>query len=469
MGTMGAIGAIEGKNSVLEVIKEELTNIQKKSEQSEREFSIPIEALPKIIQEIVLKYYEVLNFIPDYSVGSILFATSVSIGSNVNIEVKDHYITKANLWFALVGSSGLNKTAPLYEFIRPLLDIDKMEYRNYKQKVQEYKIKLEEQKRRKKGEPYEYIEKPVYRQMLVGDTTTEALASVLENNPLGVGLYSDELRNWFGNFNRYNRGDDESFYNSLYDNIPITINRKNDEPKNIPNPFLSICGTIQPGVLDYLASGKKDLSGFTIRFCYLYPENAKAKPLPVNEFDLDYLNQWNIILQDIINQYRTNNIITFTLSNEAYEMFSQWNIDKTNRINTTDDETIKTIYSKSEKQLIRLALILEVLNRACLEYSNTSDCNNMLISAKSMSGAIKLTEYFINTSIRVHEIATNSNPLAKYPLNVQNFIEALPEYFETKTAVSIGSEFNIPERTVKNYLRDKNIFRRIERGQYEKL
>jgi len=460
--------AIETKSIVIDAIKKDITEVAK-SEHSEYENSLPIKALPKALQDIVLKYQDVLNFIPDYSVGSILFATSVAIGSNVNIKVKEHYTTKANLWFVLVGSSGLNKTAPLHEFIRPLLDIDKMEYQTYKQKIKDYKIKLEEQKRKKKGEPYEYIEKPVYKQMLVSDTTIEALVNVLEHNPLGVGLYSDELKNWFGNFNRYNRGDDEGNYLSLYNNIPTTINRKTDEPKNITNAFLSVCGTIQPAILERLASDKKDQSGFTGRFCFLYPENAQAKPLPNNTFDKDYLEEWNEMLQEIIKEYRTDNAITYTLSNEANEMFIKWNIDKTNRINATDNETIKMIYSKSELWLIRLSLILEVLNRVFYEHPKTSDYNNMLISAKSMSGAIELTEYFINTSIKVHEIATNSNPLAKYPLNVQNFIEALPEYFETKTAVSIGSEFNIPERTVKNYLRDKNIFKRIERGQYEKL
>jgi len=457
--------AVEIKSIVVDAIKNDIAEVQAKPEHSEYENSLPIEALPKAIQDIVLKYQDVLNFIPDYSVGSILFATSVAIGNNVNIKVKEGYEMKGNLWFVIVGSSGLNKTAPLKEFIRPLLDIDKMEYQTYKQKIQDYKIKIEEQKRRKKGEPYEHIEKPVFKQMIVSDATIEALVNVMENNPFGVGLYSDELKNWFGNFNRYNKGDDESPYLSLYNNVPITINRKTDEPKNVSNAFLSVCGTIQPAILERLASDKKDQSGFTGRFCFLYPEQAQAKPLPTNTFDTNYLEQWNKILHEIIEKYRTGNTITYTLSKEAYEMFIQWNIDKTNRTNATDNETIKMIYQKSETWLLRLSLNLEVLNRVCWEVKD----EGTFISAKSMNGAIQLTKYFINTSIKAHEIATNSNPLAKYTLNVQNFIEALPEYFETKTAVSIGSEFNIPERTVKNYLRDKNLFRRVERGQYEKI
>jgi hypothetical protein len=114
--------------------------------------------------------------------------------------------------------------------------------------------------------------------------------------------------------------------------------------------------------------------------------------------------------------------------------------------------------------LLRLALILEVLNRVCWEVKD----KDTFISATAMNGAIKLTEYFIETSIMVHEIATNSNPLAKYSIKIQDFIKALPDYFATKTAVEFGKQFNISERTTKRILNNKSIFSNTEHGHYEK-
>jgi hypothetical protein len=217
--------------------------------------------------------------------------------------------------------------------------------------------------------------------------------------------------------------------------------------------------------LERLANNKRNQSGFMARICFLYSKEAQATPLSLAEFGTNFLEQWNKIISDIISLYRNESITTYTLNNETRTIFQQWNIEKTNRINRTDDESLRTIYSKSEMWLLRLALILEILNRVCWEVEG----KDTFISAKAMNGAIKLTEYFIETSIRVHEIATNSNPLAKYPIKIQDFIKALPDMFETKTALLIGSRFNIQERTVKKHLKDKSLFKRIEHGQYEKI
>lgn len=46
--------------------------------------------------------------------------------------------------------------------------------------------------------------------LTVGDTTIEAMANVLQANPRGLLLPSEELASWITNFGRYGKGDRSS-------------------------------------------------------------------------------------------------------------------------------------------------------------------------------------------------------------------------------------------------------------------
>ena len=59
---------------------------------------------------------------------------------------------------------------------------------------------------------------PHWKQMVVSDVTQESLGKVLSHNPHGVCLYSDELASWLKNFERYNKGSEEQFWLSLFNN-----------------------------------------------------------------------------------------------------------------------------------------------------------------------------------------------------------------------------------------------------------
>jgi hypothetical protein len=68
---------------------------------------------------------------------------------------------------------------------------------------------------------------------VVEDTTVEALAAALEDNPRGVLLARDELSAFVRGMDQYknHRGSDRQFYLSAWSNSPVSVDRKNlEEP-----------------------------------------------------------------------------------------------------------------------------------------------------------------------------------------------------------------------------------------------
>ena len=69
-------------------------------------------------------------------------------------------------------------------------------------------------------------------------------------------------RFYFLNFNRYS-GSDESYFLSLFSGTPFKYTRKsNNEYIFLPNPYCSIIGSTQPGMLSSLFGGKRSQNGF---------------------------------------------------------------------------------------------------------------------------------------------------------------------------------------------------------------
>ena len=114
---------------------------------------------------------------------------------------------------------------------------------------------------------------------MVEDTTIEALAVVLEDNPRGVLLARDELSAFVRGMDQYknHRGSDRQFYLSAWSNSPVSVDRKNlEEPIFLARPFVGVVGPIQPGVLPELIANRqgREGDGFLDRFLFSYPNRC---------------------------------------------------------------------------------------------------------------------------------------------------------------------------------------------------
>lgn len=423
----------------------------------------PLEYFPFKIQEIVQDLKAGRNFPVPYVLASMLYATSVAIGSTVKLDFptfdKGMY---ANIYIALVGDRGTNKSAPLLEILSPLLELDAQYIKQYNDEIE----KLEE-----KGNVN--FKRPKVRRIIVSDITTETLCQKLEDNPRGLGLWVDELKAWIGGFDKYRKvsgGVDESFFISMYNRAPIVVERKTSSKIIcVSNPYLSIIGSIQPCVLNRAITQERLDNGFLDRILlaiyeedsiFLWGKNHVNKSCGLEIWRGILIQLYNLSLK--IEKDNPDAVQTMKCDNDAEEYITGWRDGKQLELSQNETSDIKALFSKSQVYCLKIMILLNLLRYASGEIENP-----MFIDHNTAIRSAAITDWFFNNS---KDFIMDKADLT-FTENQLNFIKSLPERFTTADAVNIGAKFSMKERSVKSFLRTKNgiKFRKASHGVYYKI
>lgn len=430
--------------------------------------AFPINAFPEELQRMVTMLHDALLFPVDYTGAAVLYATSLAIGNTHKVQVKSGWQENAVIYIALVGKPGTNKSHPLTWALTPILEKDSKAYKEYQREYDVFKSFASLSKKDRKNQVVnEEPVKPILRKHIVQDFTPEALTKVHQHNPRGLGVYADELASWFKNFDRYNKGSEEQFWLSNWSGKPIVIDRKGDDAIFINSPFISVCGTIQNGILNDLAKDSRSLNGFMDRVVFAMPEGLK-KPYP-NDNDLhpQVSQNWFTYLSNLLDIAPATDdegnalpyILKFTP--QAKEVLNKWIKANTDLINDAESENIAGLYTKLEVYLIRLSLILQML-----DYT-TGESTREQIEPNTVERAILLIEYFRQTGLKVHGIL-NSTPYDRLSAKQSRIYDLLPDTFHTKEGVTIAYSKGMPEITFKRFLQRSDLFAKEKHGQYSK-
>ncbi|MFW6275137.1 MAG: DUF3987 domain-containing protein [bacterium] len=442
------------------ILKSDMAQIESKARY---DIKFPIHIFPESIQKIINETKEALNFPIDFTGSSILYAASVAVGNTTKIEVMKGWEETAILYLALVGRPGTNKSHPLTFALEPIFNRDKAEFAEYQKEYSEFEYASSLTKKEREEQGLEKPEKPILTKKIVQDITPEALADVLQNNMRGIGVYQDELMGWLNNFNRYNSGSEQEFWLSAFSGKVIIIDRKTQKSIRIDRPFISVGGSVQPGLLFEFSKENRSLNGFVDRVLFAAPEDLKKEVWSETEIsDNIYRDYKKIIdtLQDIVFDIEKPNVLKY--NNDARKKLKEWQAKNTKLCNEAENEALEGIYSKLEIYINRFALILQMLDYA------TGKGNNKLISESSINGAIELVEYFRKTATKVYNLINNADPLESLPKNKKLFYKSLPDICKKADANNLAGKFNMSEATVKRFLNDKNFFEKIKTGIYEK-
>lgn len=441
---------------------------EKMRELDERVNAFPVTAFPEVVQQIIHETRDALNFPVDFTGTSILFAVAVAIGNTHRVKVKSGWTESAALYLALVGRPGTNKSHPLSFATAPLESQDARAFKAFTDEMQRYNELAKISKAQREEQGIEEPKKPVWRQLLVQDFTMEALIEVMKQNPRGVGVCSDELTAWTNNFTRYNKGSEEQFWLSSWSAKPVRTNRKTSDPNFIALPFTPVCGTVQPGVVEELVNGRKE-NGFMDRLLFAIPEKLKKEAWNDNELNAQAAQRWEAIIDRLLNlplSYDDDggimpHVLQFTP--EARKHLFEWQAQLTETANNCDSDTERGIYAKLEVYAVRLALCLELLSWAC------SGNGGAAVGIDSVKGALQLVEYFRRTALNLHEVMADNSPVRKLSGKEKKVYALLPEVFATGEGVTIAEGAGMPERTFKRFIDRKELFEKLERGQYRKL
>lgn len=437
-----------------------------KAKQPSGNIQYPVEVFPPEVTNLVNEASTALNFEPAYMLTTLLIIVGTTAGNKFKVKVKKEWYEGLNLYALLVGNSAAAKSPVMRLMFKPLQEYEKKRRYEYKQAVKSY----EERKAAANAEKNEDFieEEPKYiDRYILNNTTPEAMYNLIcENEGRGLCVWADEALSFFKNMNKHNKGDDTGNFLTLNMNQPLKFDTKSGGAKVANNPCLSFIGSIQPDKL-YNIVGKEE-DGLSFRFLY-----AKSTKLlqPFNDEEVQdttvaaYANLINKILEIgySYDEYNEADPRIISMSVEARRIYKIWNVDITHRINGEGSDTGKSLYRKMQGYCCRIAGIMQVLNYV----SNREGITD--ITANSMSAAIKLTEYYINTSFEAHGDNTYTNPANKLLGVKAIWYKELPEQFTTAEAVEIAARYDIAPSTCKKYLKDKGLFTKIKHGEYEKL
>jgi hypothetical protein len=175
-------------------------------------------------------------------------------------------------WTAIIGEPGSNKSATI-DWAKSWVKYVEREWRcKYASAKREFdNLQARERDKKDVGNAVDVfsdvVAKPVYRQKIVNDATTEALAMLLAENPDGLLCHVDELAGLFGGMDSYRAkgGKDRPFWLQAKEGGSFTVNRRQSERIVVETCGISVLGGIQPAKIKAMAAGLSD-DGLLQRF-----------------------------------------------------------------------------------------------------------------------------------------------------------------------------------------------------------
>lgn len=346
----------------------------------------------------------------EFSAVAALSAIGSLIGKRVAIRPKrfDDWLVCSNVWSAVVGHPGLQKTPSVEEALRPLKRLVALEIERHDSACKDFAQSLDVAKAKEaaakealnkaakptKNGPAASDEElrrlasqiadcgqdakpPAPKRYMVADATVEKLQDILSQNTNGTLVFRDELVALFKSMEKQGHEADRAFFLEGWNGLTsMTVDRIGRGHVNIEHLCLTVSGTIQPGPLArYLraASGGEQNDGFMPRFQLLvYPDppkdfvnidrrpNAEARERALAVFER--ISEFNALEHGLeLDQYR--NVATVGFCEASQQLFDNWRTELELRLRAEDDTpAMLTHLAKYRSLLPALALMFEVVD-----------------------------------------------------------------------------------------------------------
>jgi len=250
-----------------------------------------------------------------------------------------------------------------------------------------------------------------------------------------------------------------------------------------------VIGTIQPGLLEDIGKGGRNLSGFIERILFCYPDHVPVTPFKKRKdrkFDIyqQLQTRYRSLLTPILNYQLEisdsdgTEVRQLAICDEAAEdRLVDYLNDLKLRMDAEDNEYVRNIYSKMQTYACRFVLILHLMHEVAGEITDRSfhPDGKILISTDTVEHAVRLTEYFLVHSLKAQNQINSATPLDRLPRNIRLWYAEIPSGQEVSTDVieNITIKHGLSRATMFNYLGEvdprKKLFLRARHGYYEKL
>ena len=243
----------------------------------------------------------------EYPAAAAMVELGSVIGRQLGIRPKrvDDWLVVPNLWGCSIGPSGVLKSPPTEETLKPLQRLEVKAKEIFEEEMKDAAAREAYSEARKKelkkqiekavhGGRFadaellsaqsieQENEKPVRRRFIANDATVEKMGELLAANPHGILLHRDELTGWLRSLELENQQTARKFYlESWTGSGRYTVDRIGRGTIDIEAACVSIFGTIQPGPLQKYLRAALDCGvgddGLLQRFqIVVWPDHSKT-------------------------------------------------------------------------------------------------------------------------------------------------------------------------------------------------
>lgn len=242
----------------------------------------PVDVLPGPVADLVRVGAESIDCPPEFFAVPCLVTAAGAIGRSVSLMLKHGYFARASLYVATIGPPSDGKSPAMEAVTGVIRIIDECLAAQHAAALASWEASGGADGKGKSKRPPGAPPRPV--RIDVEDTTTEALALTMADNPRGLLLILDELSALVAGLNQYKSkgGTDKQVYLKTWSGKAIKRDRvlnENGAPIRVPHPCLSILGGMPPDVLPSMMDPKGRSDGWIDRFLFAFPE-----PRPVAEW-----------------------------------------------------------------------------------------------------------------------------------------------------------------------------------------
>ncbi|MEN9664323.1 MAG: hypothetical protein RLZZ326_686 [Planctomycetota bacterium] len=332
----------------------------------------------------------------------LLTSCAAAIGNSRCLAVKAGWIVPAILWTVVVGESGTAKSPSIRLAISGIRRLEDRWELEYQAEVARY----EELVARDEAPPHA----PARKRLLVNDTSFEAIAVLLSENPRGLFLANDELASWFGSFDRHSAGKggaEASRYLPMHGAEPLSVDRKVGTVRTVgvPAASLSVTGGIQPGILRRVFSSQHRESGMAARFLVAYPPRRPKRWTDEEVSESAIADVEALIAR--LHELRPggtggrNAPQAIRMSDDARQEYRDF-CDRHGAEQVDLSGDLASAWSKLEEAAARLALVVHCVR------SEAGDSESLLLDVESMRMGIRLTEWFKAEARRIYAFFNES-------------------------------------------------------------
>ena len=362
---------------------------------------------------------------PDYPAITAMTALGAILGRKIAIkpQMKTDWIEIPNIWGAFIGPPGMLKSPAMNEALRPIHRLEAEAVRNNEIAQQAYSAGLdafrlrkqvaaalakEELKKTIKGDTHsrsidlelgERPQAPTPVRYRTNDTSYEALAELIANNPTGLLVERDELVSLLRHLDRNDQAVARGFFLTGWSGTqPYTLDRISRGTRHIEAVCISVLGNSQPArIAEYVKRANSNANGgdgLLQRFGLMawpdtcpewkdmdrYPHSRARE----DAWDIfERLNKLDRRAAIALGARRgpADSVPFFRLSAAAHDAFLSWRSDLERRLRTGKmAPALEAHLAKYRKLVPALALINHLVDNGQNEISQKAMCKALAFS-----------------------------------------------------------------------------------------